>query len=111
MQDPSPASFPPVSLMFEQHQTTSRRLTAGGGSISNRQMAHFPSGACKTLVTERMKRSGMRWREAGGQAILTLRGWVQSDRFDAAWSLLSGTYRTEVLVPDNEIELAHGRAA
>ena len=35
--------------------------------------------ACKTLVTERMKRSGMRWREAGGQAILTLRGWVQSD--------------------------------
>ncbi len=67
--------------------------------------------ACKTLVTERMKRSGMRWREAGGQAILTLRGWVQSDRFDAAWSLLSGTYRTEVLVPDNEIELAHGRAA
>jgi hypothetical protein len=40
--------------------------------------------ACKTLVTERMKRSGMRWREAGGQAILTLRGWVQSDRFDAA---------------------------
>ena len=31
--------------MFEQHQTTNRRLTAGGGSISNRQMAHFPSGA------------------------------------------------------------------
>ena len=31
--------------MFEQHQTTNRWLTAGGGSISNRQMAHFPSGA------------------------------------------------------------------
>ena len=29
--------------MFEQHQTTNRSLTAGGGSISNRQMAHFPS--------------------------------------------------------------------
>ena len=37
--------------------------------------------ACKTLATERLKRSGMRWREAGGQAILTLRGWAQSDRF------------------------------
>ena len=32
--------------------------------------------ACKTLVTERMKRSGMRWRQDGGQAILTLRGWA-----------------------------------
>ena len=28
---------------------------------------------CKTLVTERLKRSGMRWSERGGQAILTLR--------------------------------------
>ena len=26
---------------------------------------------CKTLVTERLKRSGMRWSERGGQAILT----------------------------------------
>ena len=27
--------------------------------------------ACKTLATQRMKRSGMRWRQAGGQTILT----------------------------------------
>ncbi len=27
--------------------------------------------ACKTLATQRMKRSGMRWRHRGGQAILT----------------------------------------
>ena len=67
--------------------------------------------ACKTLATERLKRSGMRWREAGGQAILTLRGWAQSDRFTAAWSLLSKTYRTEVSVPDDGIESAYGRAA
>ena len=66
--------------------------------------------ACKTLVTERMKRSGMRWREAGGQAILTLRGWAQSDRFAAAWSLLSATYRAEVSLSD-EVESAYGRAA
>ena len=55
--------------------------------------------ACKTLVTERMKRSGMRWREAGGQAILTLRGWPQSDRFGEAWSLLSATYTGRSLAP------------
>jgi hypothetical protein len=30
--------------------------------------------ACKTLVTQRMKQSGMRWGEEGGQAILTIRG-------------------------------------
>ena len=66
--------------------------------------------ACKTLVTERMKRSGMRWREAGGQAILTLRGWAQSDRFAAAWSLLSATYRGEVSLPD-EVESVYGHAA
>jgi hypothetical protein len=29
--------------------------------------------ACKTLVSQRLKRSGMRWRHTGGQAILTFR--------------------------------------
>ena len=66
--------------------------------------------ACKTLVTERMKRSGMRWRQDGGQAILTLRGWAQSGRFATAWSLLSATYRREVTV-SHDIESTHGRAA
>ena len=66
--------------------------------------------ACKTLVTERLKRSGMRWREQGGQAILTLRGWAQSGRFDAAWALLSATYRGEVTISD-DVEETHGRAA
>ena len=87
------------------------RMDYAGAAARGLPIGSGVEAACKTLVTERMKRSGMRWREAGGQAILTLRGWVQSDRFDAAWSLLSGTYRTEVSVPDNEIELAHGRAA
>ena len=44
--------------------------------------------ACKTLVTQRMKRSGMAWAEAGGQGILTLRSLLQSDRWDSAWALL-----------------------
>ena len=68
---------------------------------------HLPIGsgvveaACKTLVTQRLKRSGMRWRHAGGQAILTLRALIQSKRFDSAWELLSGTYRREVNIPDH----------
>jgi hypothetical protein len=62
--------------------------------------------ACKTLVGERLKQSGMRWREAGGQAILTLRGLIQSDRFDTAWSLLAAEYRREVSLPQNVIPIS-----
>ena len=83
-------------------EAAQRGLPIGSGVVE---------AACKTLVTERLKRSGMHWREAGGQAILTLRGWAQSGYFSAAWRLLSKTYRTEVSVPDDVIELAHGRAA
>jgi hypothetical protein len=31
----------------------------------------------------------MRWSTGGAQAILTPRGWDQSDRFDEAWALVS----------------------
>ena len=57
--------------------------------------------ACKTLVTQRLKRSGMRWGIDGGQAILTLRSLLQSDRFEHAWRLLIATYRARVTVPKN----------
>jgi hypothetical protein len=52
--------------------------------------------ACKTLVTQRLKNSGMRWSTAGAQAILTPRGWDQSERFDKAWALIVATYHAEV---------------
>ena len=52
--------------------------------------------ACKTLVAQRMKHSGMRWSQEGGQAILNLRSWAQSDRFDRAWALIAAKYRAEV---------------
>ena len=60
---------------------------------------------CKTLVTERLKRSGMRWSERGGQAILTLRALLQSNRFESGWALLLKTYRAEVSVPHNVVPL------
>ena len=55
--------------------------------------------ACKTLVSQRLKRSGMRWRTAGGQAILTFRALCQSERFERAWSLLGETYKRSVTLP------------
>jgi hypothetical protein len=65
--------------------------------------------ACKTLVSQRLKRSGMRWREMGGQAILTIRAWCQSDRFDRAWSLLATTYKRPVELPRKVIALSGRR--
>jgi hypothetical protein len=59
--------------------------------------------ACKTLVAQRMKQSGMRWGMEGGQGILTLRGWSQSERFDHAWALLAATYQVQVSFIDNVI--------
>lgn len=56
--------------------------------------------ACKTLVTQRMKRSGMAWAEAGGQGILTLRSLIQSNRWSSAWSLL----RTDFCKPISELK-------
>ena len=54
--------------------------------------------ACKTLVTQRMKRSGMAWTPTGGQAILTLSSLIQSDRWQSAWELLSADFRQTVVV-------------
>jgi hypothetical protein len=48
--------------------------------------------SCKTLVTQRMKQSGMSWTQTGGQAILTLRSLIQSDRWQPAWELLRADF-------------------
>lgn len=60
-----------------------KKLPIGSGVIE---------GTCKSLTTDRLKRAGMRWAERGGQAILNLRAWNQSDRFDAAWELMMQRY-------------------
>ena len=53
---------------------------------------------CKTLVTQRLKRSGMAWTPVGGQAILTFRSLIQSRRWSRAWNLLAAEYRQTVTV-------------
>jgi hypothetical protein len=65
--------------------------------------------ACKTLVSQRLKRSGMRWRPTGGQAILTFRALCQSERFERAWPLLVETYKQSVVLPRNVIALSKHR--
>ena len=53
-------------------------------------------GTCRSLVSDRLKRSGMRWDPDGGQAILNLRAWSQSERFDSAWGILQEKYSANV---------------
>ena len=67
--------------------------------------------ACKTLVTQRLKRSGMRWRHDGGQAILTLRALAQSQRFDRGWGFLAATYKHQVKLPAKVTALPARRAS
>jgi hypothetical protein len=50
-------------------------------------------GTCRHLVVDRLRRSGMAWSEAGGQAVMTLRSLAVSDRYDAAWAVLLGANR------------------
>jgi len=54
--------------------------------------------ACKTLVTQRLKCSGMAWSVAGGQALLTFRSLIQSARWPRAWQLLAADFRQPVTV-------------
>jgi len=64
-----------------------RNLPVGSGVVE---------ATCKSLVAQRMKRSGMSWRQEGGQAILTLRNLIQSDRWEAGWQIILQQFRRPV---------------
>ncbi len=41
--------------------------------------------ACKSVVKQRLCRSGMRWSRPGGQSVLNLRAYIKSGRWDSFW--------------------------
>ena len=53
-----------------------RGLPIGSGPVE---------AACKTIIKQRLCRSGMRWTSEGGQAILDPRTYIKSGRWDAMW--------------------------
>jgi len=75
------------------------------------QEKNYPIGsgvveaACKSLVGQRLKRSGMSWSQTGGQSILTLRSLIKSHRFENAWKLISKNYRNKVRAYENVVNL------
>ena len=76
------------------------------------KMKNYPIGSgiveasCKTLVGQRLKRAGMSWQYMGGQAILTFRSLIKSQRFDKAWPLIANQYKRSVFAHKNVIRLA-----
>lgn len=78
------------------YELQSRGFMIGSGIVE---------AACKTLVTQRLKQSGMRWSTGGAQAILTPRGWDQSERFDEAWALVAATFHADITILANVIAL------
>ena len=77
-------------------QAKAQNLPIGSGVVE---------AACKTVVSARLKCSGVRWRNPGGQAILTVRAHIQSNRFDSGWALLSDTYKVPITMSTNVVPL------
>jgi len=72
---------------FENHKDKMR--------YSKNQKENLPIGsgvtesACKTLVKQRLCNSGMRWKQVGAQAVLSLRALSHTDsRWDQFWGKL-----------------------
>jgi hypothetical protein len=62
------------------------KLTIGSGATE---------GTCG-LMQLRVKRRGQSWEPLGLRGILTIRGLVLSDRWDAAWNVYAAKHRAEV---------------
>ncbi len=65
-------------------QALERNMPIGSGVVE---------AACKSLVAQRLKCSGMRWQQNGAQAILSFRSLIKSNRFDNAWNLISSKFK------------------
>ena len=53
--------------------------------------------ACKTVVAERLKRSGMQWDYEGAQSILSLRAASRSGQFDTSFDMIRGEVNRKVI--------------
>jgi hypothetical protein len=82
---------------FKNNRT---RMGFHAAQLANLPLATGPTeAAAKSLVGIRMKRSGARYGQHGGQTILTLLAAFKSARFDTLWDVLGEGYAANVVVP------------
>lgn len=82
-----------------------RMLYAEANTLNYPIGSGIVEAACKSLVSQRMKRSGMSWNQLGGQSILTLRSLIKSHRFDKAWEGIAEKYQTTIIRHENVVNL------
>lgn len=66
--------------------------------------------SCKTLASQRLKRSGMNWGD-GKQPILTIRSLQQSNRWANGWDLLAASFRHHVMPSHGRLHSIGGTRA
>ena len=68
--------------------------------------------ACKTVFTQRLKLSGMRWKKAGAQTILTLRVILLSGVWEQVYQrILEAPCGVQIRTPDQRRPPAAKKAA
>jgi hypothetical protein len=73
-------------------QLKSEKMPIGSG---------IQEAACKTVIGQRMKQSGMSWRRPGGTGILLLRSMASSERLAQMWKVLCPKFHTDFAIdPD-----------
>ncbi len=84
---------------------------------SEYKKCHIPLGsgiteaACKTVFTQRLKLSGMRWKKTGAQQILTLRTILLSNTWTATYTMALSTREASLPLPYAVGHLEHSRQA
>ena len=78
-----------AACLGRRRQLSPCQRDAFGGAPALAQGMHVGSGiaeaACKTIVSTRAKRSGMRWTPEGIDALLPLRTSVLNRAYDSLW--------------------------
>lgn len=101
--DPKKEKIKTEITYFSRHQSRCQyaRLAAENKPIGS----GIVESACKTVLQMRLKRSGQRWDNKGGQAILTFRSILLSKQLDNAWDLIKNFYLQPLTPPKNVIQL------
>jgi hypothetical protein len=94
--DPATANELTKSINYLARHKKEGRLGYAAAKRLNLPIGTGVTEAAKTLVSVRMKRSGARYSEHGGYAILTLRAAILSGRFDTLSAEIESTYALPV---------------
>ncbi len=90
LEAPPDADLEKQIAFFEHHQDKMRYKTYrdqglfyGSGVVE---------GGCRSVVGQRLKESGMFWKESGATSVLTLRVVLKSNRWDECWDRLHNSH-------------------